>query len=150
MIIKNVSLATALLLAGSSFAIAQTTTTPTPTPLPPVVGPAPMPAPARTPSGELKWYSHQASDLRASKLIGMKVVNAANETVGDINEVVLNADGQVSALIVGVGGFLGIGEREVAVSYGSIRKSRDSNNNLVLTMDASRDSLQSAPAWTWK
>lgn len=49
-----------------------------------------------------------------------------------------------------VGGFLGIGEHEVAVGYGSVKKSVDSNSNLVLTMDATRDSLKTAPAWTWK
>ena len=137
------TLATALLLAGSTLAFAQSTTTP--------MAPTTTPAPAvRTPSGELKWYSHQSTDMRASKLIGTKVVNAANETVGDVNEVVLNADGQVTALIIGVGGFLGIGEREVAVSYSSVKKSHDSNSNLVLTMDATRDSLKAAPAWSWK
>ena len=145
---KKATLATAFMLVGSSFALAQTT--PTPTPAPSVTTPAPMPASARTPSGESTWYTHQATDIRASKLIGTKVVNAANETVGDVNEVVLSPDGQVSALIIGVGGFLGIGEREVAVGYGSVKKSRDSNNNLVLTMDATRDSLKSAPAWSWK
>jgi sporulation protein YlmC with PRC-barrel domain len=141
---KKATLATALILLGSSFALAQTTTTPTPAP------PATTTTPAPTRTGDATWYTHQATDIRASKLIGTRVVNAANETVGDVNEVVLTPDGQVAALIVGVGGFLGIGEREVAVGYSSVKKSRDSNSNLVLTMDATRDSLKSAPAWSWK
>ena len=43
--------------------------------------------------------------MRVSKLMGTKAVNTANETIGDINEIVL---GKVAAMIVGVGGFLGI------------------------------------------
>ena len=63
--------------------------------------------------------------MRASKLIGTNVTNAANELVGEINDIVLGKDGKVAAVIVGVGGFLGIGEREVALSYGSLRFSKD-------------------------
>jgi sporulation protein YlmC with PRC-barrel domain len=107
------------------------------------------PPPAASPSGQPMWYSHQPDEARASKLIGTKVVNAANETIGDINEIVLAKDGKVAAVIIGVGGLLGIGEREIAVNFESIRMSRDSNNNLVLTVNATRDVLKSAPEWRW-
>ena len=88
--------------------------------------------------------------MRASKLIGTKVVNAANETVGDVNEIVLGRDGKVAAVIIGVGGFLGIGEREVAVSFNSLQMRRDQSNDLVLTINATKDALKSAPAWRWE
>jgi sporulation protein YlmC with PRC-barrel domain len=55
--------------------------------------------------------------MRASKLIGTNVVNTANETVGEINDIILSKDGKAAALIVGVGGFLGIRERDVAVNF---------------------------------
>ena len=121
----------ALLLAAPAFA--QTAT----------------PPPAASPSGQPMWYSHQADEMRASKLIGTKVVNTANETIGDINEIVLGKDGKVAAVVVGVGGFLGVGEREVAMGFESIRMSRDSNNNLVLTANTSKDALKNAPEWRW-
>ena len=54
------------------------------------------------------------------------------------------------AIIIGVGGFLGMGEREVAVDFKSIRMSRDQSNNLVLTMNATKDALKDAPAWRWE
>ena len=130
------------ILASSSLAFAQTTPTPAPAPE--------TPPAARTQDGQSMWYSHQADEMRASKLIGTKVVNTANETVGDINEIILSKDGKIAAVVVGVGGFLGMGEREIAVDFNSIRKSRDSNNNLVLTMNASKDSLKAAPAWRWE
>jgi hypothetical protein len=127
-------LATSLMLAASTSVIAQTSS----------------PPPAATPSGQAMWYSHQADEMRASKLIGTKVVNTANESIGDINEIVLGKDGKVAAIIIGVGGFLGLGERLVAVNFDSIRMSRDSNNNLVLTVNTTKDILQNAPAWRWE
>jgi sporulation protein YlmC with PRC-barrel domain len=129
---------TALLLSAAMPASAQTTTAPPSTP-----------PPAASPSGQPMWYSHQADEMRASKLIGTKVVNAANETIGDVNEVVLAKDGKVAAVVIGVGGFLGMGEREVAMGFDSVRMSRDSSNNLVLTVNATKDGLKAAPEWRW-
>ncbi len=134
---RILTLASALMLASSSQVLTQTAPPPVPQ-TPPAV---------TTPSGQQMWYSHQADEMRASKLIGTKVVNAANETIGDINEIVLGKDGKVAAVIVGVGGFLGLGEREVAVSFSSLQMRRDQSNNLVLTMNATKDVLKNAPAW---
>ena len=91
--LKTVTLVSALLLAASPLALAQTTSPPAPQ----------TPPAATTPSGEPVWYSRQADEMRASKLIGTKVVNTANETIGDINEIVLAKDGKVAAVIIGVG-----------------------------------------------
>ena len=133
-----IGLAASLMLAAAPPTLAQTgPTAPT------------MPPPAASPSGQTVWYSHQADEMRASKLIGTKVVNTANETIGDINEIVLGKDGKVAAVIIGVGGFLGMGEREVAMNFESLRMSRDSNNNLVLTANTTKDALKGAPEWRW-
>jgi sporulation protein YlmC with PRC-barrel domain len=137
-------LATGLLVAGTSLAFAQTT--PAPTPGAPAVKPTEPPA---TKTNGALWYSHQPDEMRASKLIGTKVVNTANETVGEVNEIVLAKDGKVAAVIIGVGGFLGIGEREVAINFGSIKMNRDQSNNLQLTVNATKESLKDAPAWRW-
>ena len=106
---------------------------------------------SRAPSGGVSriWYL-QFDPVRCRTARGpSKVVNTANETVGDINEIVLGKDGKVAAVIVGVGGFLGMGERKVAMSFDSLRMSRDSNNNLVLTVNATKDALKGAPEWRW-
>ncbi|HWE20793.1 MAG TPA: PRC-barrel domain-containing protein [Hyphomicrobiaceae bacterium] len=148
-------LTTGLLLAGTSLVFAQTTPAPTPEPPPaakptepPATKPTDPPA-AKTTGAQQMWYSRQADEMRASKLIGTRVLNSANETVGDVNEIVLTKDGKVAAVILGIGGFLGIGEREVAVNFNSIAMTRDQNNNLVLTVNATKDSLTAAPAWRW-
>ena len=139
MSLKVPTFASILMLAAAPVALAQTS-----------VPTAPQTPPAATaPNGQAMWYSHQADEMRASKLLGTKVVNTANETVGEINEIVLGKDGKVAAVVIGVGGFLGIGEREVAVNLNSIRMSRDKNNNLVLTMNATKDALKGAPEWRW-
>jgi len=61
-----------------------------------------------------------ANHIMASDLIGTKVVSANNESIGDINDVVLDRNGQIVAAVVGVGGFLGIGEKDVAVPFASL------------------------------
>ena len=59
----------------------------------------------------------EMSQIMASDLIGTRVVSANNESIGDINDVILGRDGQIMAAVVGVGGFLGIGEKDVAVPF---------------------------------
>ena len=62
----------------------------------------------------------QPGQWMASKLIGTTVVGANNEFIGDVNDVLLDRSGQAVAVIVGVGGFLGIGEKDVAVAFNQL------------------------------
>lgn len=140
---KVVSVSTAALLSmlAAPLAIAQTQPAPSTSPPPAATAPAESKQPM--------WYSHQAGEVRASKLLGSTIRNTANESIGDINEVVLSKDGRVAAVIVGVGGFLGIGEREVAISFDALRMATDANRNTVLTVNATKESLKGAPEWQW-
>ena len=92
--------------------------------------------------------------MRASKLVGMNVKNQANETIGEINELILDKDGKVAAVVIGVGGFLGIGQREVALDYKSLNIKYDPNamtdaGATTVMVNATKESLTNAPAWTW-
>ena len=58
---------------------------------------------------------------RASKLMGLNVYNDANEKLGDINELILDKSGKVAAVVIGVGGFLGMGEHDIAVSMDKLK-----------------------------
>jgi sporulation protein YlmC with PRC-barrel domain len=58
---------------------------------------------------------------RASKLIGLNVYNEANEKLGDINELILDKNGKVNAVVIGVGGFLGMGEHDIAVTMDKLK-----------------------------
>ena len=59
-------------------------------------------------------------ELRASKLEGLEVYNDSNQRLGDIRELLLDRNGQVDAVVIGVGGFLGLREHEVAVPFEEI------------------------------
>ena len=63
----------------------------------------------------------QPNQMMASDLIGTKVISANNESIGDINDVIVDRNGQAVAAVVGVGGFLGIGEKNVAVPFNALQ-----------------------------
>jgi hypothetical protein len=58
---------------------------------------------------------------RSSKLVGLNVYNDANESLGSISELLLDQTGKVQAAVIGVGGFLGVGERMVAIPYEKLK-----------------------------
>jgi sporulation protein YlmC with PRC-barrel domain len=85
--------------------------------------------------GDIQYITQNRPDLwRASRLEGLNVYNQNNEKVGDIREVLVNQQGQVEAVVIGVGGFLGLGERDVAVPYNALQwvnepaRTADANN----------------------
>jgi sporulation protein YlmC with PRC-barrel domain len=81
----------------------------------------------------------------ASTLIGQPVVNADNEAIGDINDIVTNEDGEIVAVLIGVGGFLGIGEKDVAVRYQDLTFNRDAAQNVTVVTLLTSDMLAAAP-----
>jgi len=58
---------------------------------------------------------------RSSKLIGVNIYNEQNEKLGDINEIILDKDGKAQGYVIGVGGFLGMGEHDIFVEPGKIK-----------------------------
>jgi sporulation protein YlmC with PRC-barrel domain len=95
-----------------------------------------------------KFITQQdADDVLASTLIGTSVQNGAGESLGSINDVALSTDGQVDVIVIGVGGFLGIGEKNVGVAFDAIEKSTDADGNAILVLDASAEELEAAPAF---
>ncbi|MCQ0094006.1 PRC-barrel domain-containing protein [Roseovarius sp. M141] len=107
----------------------------------------------------------QQSDFYASKLIGMRIYNAENaveadatiadggevewDDIGEINDIIVTQDGTVSAVILGVGGFLGIGERDVAVPMDEItvvREEGDSDDRF-LVVSTTKEALEQMPAF---
>ncbi|MEJ0013397.1 MAG: PRC-barrel domain-containing protein [Bauldia sp.] len=106
----------------------------------------------QTPSGTLtapKFIPQIGADqLLASELVGATVYSPAGENLGDVNDIVLASDGSPYALVVGVGGFLGLGEKNVAVSYAAITPSIDADGKLRLTFDTTKEELDAAPAFS--
>jgi sporulation protein YlmC with PRC-barrel domain len=82
--------------------------------------PAQQPAPQAPPPGASMMQplaAPSATHMMVSDLRGTRVYSAANEHIGDVNDIVLDRSGQVVAMVIGVGGFLGIGEKNVAVPF---------------------------------
>ena len=133
-----------MLIAGQALA-QMTPSSPSPS-APPAATMAPRSDAA---PGQLRYFSTYSNEIRTSKLIGTAVRNPAGETIGDINEILLDKNGTVAAVVLGVGGFLGLGERDVAISFSSIQMMRDKDGKDVLTVNATKDTLKTAPAFTW-
>src|SRR5262249_37560167 len=78
----------------------------------------------------------------AAKLIGRNVVNANADTVGEIGSAVIDQSGKVRYVIVGVGGFLGIGKKDVALAWNDMTIS---DNGEKVTTNATKDQLKALP-----
>ena len=107
----------------------------------------------------------EPNDVLASNLIGMRIYAVEADVddtktypadsrkdwqdVGEVNDVILDWNGGVKAVVLGVGGFLGIGEKDVAIEMSSLRKVRESDdaNDWFLVVNSSKDMLTNAPAY---
>lgn len=107
----------------------------------------------------------QETDFFASDLIGMRIYNSeteveANSTIaadgekewddiGEINDVLLDSEGNVKAVILGIGGFLGMGERDVSVNMDEIRivTGEGDSDDRFLVVNTSKEMLEKAPAF---
>lgn len=94
------------LLATAAFAQSPSTTA-----TPATTAPAPVAASDATFSGN--W--------RTSKVVGLNVYNEANESLGSINDLLTDKQGNIKAVVIGVGGFLGVGERLIAIPYDKVK-----------------------------
>ena len=73
------------------------------------------------PSAASDTSSSYGGDWRASKVVGLSVYNDKNESVGSINDLLTDKSGNIEAVVIGVGGFLGVGEHLVAVSFDKVK-----------------------------
>ena len=103
-------------------------------------------AAAAAPADQPKFITQQTDQEKlASKWIGQTIYNQADENVGDVNDLVIGQNGQIDAVVIGVGGFLGIGEKNVAVPFTAIQAATDSDGNVKLVVQFSKDDLNKAP-----
>jgi len=109
----------------------------------------------------------EATNINATELVGMRVyaseasiandmtIAANGETewddIGEINEILLTRDGEVQSVIVGVGGFLGIGEKDVAINMSELRfvEEEGASNDFFLVIEATTVGVQDAPTYEY-
>ncbi len=106
-------------------------------------------------------------EWQSSKLIHMNVYNTQNEKIGDIKELMLDKSGKVENVVIGVGGFLGMGEHDVAVNFDRLKwadtaattgsgqpasesKNTDRNYPDHAVLNATKDQLKAMPNFQYK
>ena len=137
----GVSVAALIMSIGLSPALAQT---PTPT------APAKTEAPKTPVTGQI--VMQDANTVLAKELIGQNVYAPDKTKIGSISDLILSKDAKtVDGFVIGVGGFLGIGEKSVAMKLDRLHIAHDSRDGTVqLTMDAKKEELANTPAFKSK
>jgi sporulation protein YlmC with PRC-barrel domain len=136
---KTLATSAIALALATSFASAQTpqTTMPAVTPLTPAAQAGQvlttMPAESLTVT---HWYKQNIYDQGDNK-------------IGEVKDVLVDKDGKIVALVVGAGGFLGMGEKDVAVPFNAVSFKTKDNNKWWAVMNTTKDALKSAPGFKY-
>jgi sporulation protein YlmC with PRC-barrel domain len=143
-------LAACAALLMSSSAIAQTTTAPPTTTPPATTQPPAATPPARAPSSETQIKTQAPTEevkgaWNARDFMRSRVYNTSGERIGDVNDILVDESGSVSAIILGVGGFLGIGEKEVSMKPDEVKRMIHSDGQTYFTVNSTKDQLMAAP-----
>jgi hypothetical protein len=138
-VLKRSLTATAIAALLLAPAVAQSPTATSPTP-----GATAAPSGTDSPG----FVAAQTKDqwLASNNLIGAKVIGPSDQIVGSINDLLVDQNGVILAAVVGVGGFLHIGEKNVAVPFKSLQMTRTSDSEKI-AMRFTKDELQQAPAF---
>jgi PRC-barrel domain len=88
----------------------------------------------------------QTTQIDTHKIIGRDLLNTSNDKIGSIDSVMLGREGKVQAVIVNVGGFLGLGERNVAIDWADITVSQDDKK---ITTALTKDQLKALPEYKY-
>ena len=156
--LKTFATATAVSALMISGAFAQTTkpapTTPAPSATPATPAPSTTTTTTKTESttSAPEFIAAQKSDQwLASKFNGTDVMGPNNEKIGDVNDLLFQKDGKLVGVIVGVGGFLGIGQKDVAIDMSAFKMVPGSNandpNDVKLQVSWTKDQLKAAPSF---
>lgn len=96
------------------------------------------------------FVSVQPTDMLSGNLVGLTITNGQDESIGEIKDLILS-DGKLAGYVVSVGGFLGVGERYVAVAPSSIQINySEDDKKWMATMDATKDQLTAAPEFKYE
>lgn len=91
--------------------------------------------------------SKPADDYFSESIIGQDIINRRdNEVVGTVDELLIDKDGQIAAVIISTGGVLGVGEKDLAIAWDQIEREVDGDET-TLSVDLSDDSISEAPSF---
>ena len=98
------------------------------------------------------FFQAAADDHPATKLIGMAVYESPAKDakkIGDMSDLMIGKDGQTDAVIIGVGGFLGLGKKDVAINYDQLHWAADPNGGPRLVAGPHARPAEAAPAFDY-
>ena len=152
--LKTIMAAAAVSTLALTSALAQTTTSPSPSSTPPAAtAPAATPAPSASTtapkSGAAHFVQKQGSEQWLfSKFKGTDVIGTDDKKIGDVSDMLFDKDKKILAYIVGVGGFLGIGAKDVALDPSAFQTVPGSSaNDYKLRLSMTKDELKNAPTF---
>lgn len=107
-----------------------------------------LPLAAGAHAAEVAFLKGQATgEWLAHRLHGTKVVNGKGDVIGSVNDVVLDAAGAATAIVVGTGGVAGIGDKLVAVPFKAVYIGDVAGGSRVVVLDVTKEQLQAAPTY---
>jgi sporulation protein YlmC with PRC-barrel domain len=140
--LKSIVLA-AFLTCGAISAYAQTAPTQPASPSPGAPAREAAPVERTVSTGDF----NVSGDMAASALLGTKVRNANKESIGKVDEIYVDKDAKITVVVISVGGFLGVGSKDVAVKWSDIAFGQD-DTSVVLTTSLTKDALMALPDYT--
>lgn len=149
--LKKLMISTALSAVVATAAFAQSPTSPSSPSSPSSSSPPPAAQPqssgkASESSGKANFVTSQKPDQwLASKFKGTDVVGSDNQKIGDVSDILFDKSGKIDAFVVSVGGFLGMGAKEVALAPSSFDVVPGQNGSAdKLKLSATKDELKQA------
>ncbi len=104
---------------------------------------------AQTSPAAIEFVTAQPANQSLVRVfLGATVTNPEGQTVGDINDLMFDKAGNISTVVIGVGGFLGMGEKIIAVPFPALTISSGADGARTITLKASKDALKLAPTFT--
>jgi sporulation protein YlmC with PRC-barrel domain len=88
-----------------------------------------------------------SNEWRVANYVGKPIVNASGEKIGDVSDMLFDRSGKITTVVVGVGGFLGLGAKQVALPYEAVTYS-EQNGERQIMVPLTKEALQAAPDYT--
>ena len=104
--------------------------------------------PAPITSGPAQIFTTLPVGTTVTNFYKQNIYDPSDNKIGDVDDVLIDKEGRVTALIISVGGFLGMGEKDVAIPFSAVHAS-EKNNKWYLVLNTTKDALKTAPGFTY-
>jgi sporulation protein YlmC with PRC-barrel domain len=112
--------------------------------------PAPPLAPRTEPAPTVRILTAVPADTQTvTRWYKQNVYDPSDNKIGEVMDVLVDHEGKIGVIIVGVGGFVGVGEKDVAVPFNAIQFKTKDNNKWYPVMNTTKDALKTAPGYKY-